>query len=144
MTSWPRATQKQLSPRQVLEQLARIEVDDKVRRSLINKQLEILRRNSGGYFHSEQTAKLKLGIAVTSLESGKWQRVAATVKPRSISSTPCSRRDSRRNDAGGHNIIDKCPPINNNSTFVPFSRSTLSCRTPPNGLVPMTDSSSLD
>ena len=60
---------------------------DAVRRSLsttnaveaINKQLEILRRNSGGYFHSEETAKLKLGIVVTSLESGKWHRVAATV-----------------------------------------------------------------
>lgn len=61
---------------------------DGVRRTLsttnaveaINKQLEILRRNSGGYFHSEDTAKLKLGIAVTSLESGKWESVAASVK----------------------------------------------------------------
>jgi putative transposase len=61
---------------------------DGVRRTLsttnaveaINKQLEILRRNAGGYFHSEETAKLKLGIAVTSLESGKWRSVAATVK----------------------------------------------------------------
>jgi putative transposase len=60
---------------------------DGVRRTLsttnaveaINKQLEILRRNSGGYFHSEETAKLKLGIAVSSLESGKWRRVAANV-----------------------------------------------------------------
>ncbi|MGH9463430.1 MAG: IS256 family transposase [Vicinamibacteria bacterium] len=60
---------------------------DGVRRTLsttnaveaINKQLEILRRNSGGYFHSEETAKLKLGIAVTSLESGRWRRVAANV-----------------------------------------------------------------
>ena len=61
---------------------------DAVRRTLsttnaveaINKQLEILRRNSGGYFHSEETAKLKLGIAVTSLESGKWRRVAANMQ----------------------------------------------------------------
>ncbi len=60
---------------------------DGVRRTLstsnaveaINKQLEILRRNSGGYFHSEETAKLKLGIAVSSLESGRWRRVAANV-----------------------------------------------------------------
>lgn len=60
---------------------------DGVRRTLsttnaveaINKQLEILRRNSGGYFHSEETAKLKLGIAVSSLESGKWRRVAANI-----------------------------------------------------------------
>ena len=68
--------------------IAFLKYPDGVRRTLsttnaveaINKQLEILRRNSGGYFHSEETAKLKLGIAVTSLESGKWQRVAATVK----------------------------------------------------------------
>jgi transposase-like protein len=60
---------------------------DGVRRTLsttnaveaVNKQLEILRRNSGGYFHSEETAKLKLGIAVTSLESGRWRSVAASV-----------------------------------------------------------------
>ena len=68
--------------------IAFLKYPDGVRRSLsttdaveaINKQLEILRRNSGGYFHSEETAKLKLGIVVTSLESGKWRRVAATVK----------------------------------------------------------------
>jgi hypothetical protein len=35
----------------------------------------IMRRNSGGYFHSEDTLKLKLGLAVSSLESGKWLRV---------------------------------------------------------------------
>jgi len=46
----------------------------------INKQLEILRRNSGGYSHSEETAKLKLGIAVTSIESGNWRSVAASVR----------------------------------------------------------------
>ena len=69
---------------------------DGVRRTLsttnavdaINKQLEILRRNIGGYFHSEETTTLKLGIVVTSLESGKWHRVAATVMA-AISSTPC-------------------------------------------------------
>lgn len=38
----------------------------------INGQLEIMRRNSGGYFHSEDTLKLKLGLAVLSLENGKW------------------------------------------------------------------------
>src|SRR5499426_3774293 len=31
----------------------------------INGQLEIMRRNSSGYFHSEDTLKFKLGIAVT-------------------------------------------------------------------------------
>ena len=80
---------------------------DAVRRSLsttnaveaINKQLEILRRNSGGYFHSEETAKLKLGIVVTSLESGKCTASPLPSGPRSTSSTPCLRQDSRRNDA---------------------------------------------
>jgi transposase-like protein len=40
----------------------------------INGQLEIMRRNSGGYFHSEDTLKLKLGLAVSNLENGKWRR----------------------------------------------------------------------
>jgi len=39
----------------------------------INGQLEIMRRNSGGYFHSEDTLKFKLGLAVASLENGKWR-----------------------------------------------------------------------
>jgi transposase-like protein len=39
----------------------------------INGQLEIMRRNSGGYFHSEDTLKFKLGLAVSSLENGKWR-----------------------------------------------------------------------
>ena len=39
----------------------------------INGQLEILRRNSGGYFHSEDTLKLKLGLAISSLEEGRWR-----------------------------------------------------------------------
>ncbi len=39
----------------------------------INGQLEIMRRNSGGYFHSEDTLKFKLGIAVSSLEDGRWR-----------------------------------------------------------------------
>ena len=42
----------------------------------INGQLEIIRRNSGGYFHSEDTLKLKLGLAISSLESGRWSRTA--------------------------------------------------------------------
>lgn len=40
----------------------------------VNGQLEIMRRNSGGYFHSEDTLKLKLGLAVSSLENGRWSR----------------------------------------------------------------------
>jgi transposase-like protein len=40
----------------------------------INGQLEIMRRNSGGYFHSEDTLKLKLGLAVSNLQNGKWRK----------------------------------------------------------------------
>ena len=39
----------------------------------INGQLEIMRRNSGGYFHSEDTLKLKLELAISSLEHGRWR-----------------------------------------------------------------------
>ena len=42
----------------------------------INGQLEIMRRNSGGYFHSEETLKFKLGLAVSSLENGRWRTTA--------------------------------------------------------------------
>jgi putative transposase len=44
----------------------------------INGQLEIMRRNSGGYFHSEETLKFKLGLAISSLENGIWRSVART------------------------------------------------------------------
>lgn len=39
----------------------------------LNGQLEIMRRNSGGYFHSEDAVKLKLGLANSSLEEGRWR-----------------------------------------------------------------------
>jgi transposase-like protein len=39
----------------------------------VNGQLEIMRRNSGGYFHSEDTLKFKLGLAISSLENGRWR-----------------------------------------------------------------------
>jgi hypothetical protein len=45
----------------------------------VNGQLEIMRRNSGGYFQSEDTLKLKLGLAVSSLENGRWRTVARTI-----------------------------------------------------------------
>jgi len=45
----------------------------------VNGQLEIMRRNSGGYFHSEDTLKFKLGLAVSSLENGRWRTVARTI-----------------------------------------------------------------
>ena len=64
-------------------------VNDQRREAINNKQLEILRRDRGGYFHSEKTAKLKrgVGVAVTSLESGNMAAVRATVQPCSTSST---------------------------------------------------------
>jgi len=43
-------------------------------------QLEILRRNSGGYFQSDETLKLKLGITVTSLENVRWSKVTGKVE----------------------------------------------------------------
>ena len=68
--------------------LAFLNYPDGVRRTLsttnaveaLNGQLEILRRNSGGYFQSEEITKLKLGIAISSLENGKWRSVAANMK----------------------------------------------------------------
>jgi len=45
----------------------------------INGQLEIMRRNSGGYFHSEDTLKFKLGLAISSLEDGRWRTIARTI-----------------------------------------------------------------
>jgi hypothetical protein len=35
---------------------------------------------SGGYFQSEDTVKLKLGITITSLENGRWSKVAGRVE----------------------------------------------------------------
>jgi hypothetical protein len=45
----------------------------------VNGQLEIIRRNSGGYFQSQDTVKLKLGIS-TSLENGRWAKVTGRVE----------------------------------------------------------------
>jgi hypothetical protein len=39
-----------------------------------------VRRNSGGYFQSEDVLKLKLGMAISSLEAGRWNRSAASVQ----------------------------------------------------------------
>jgi putative transposase len=70
-----------------LHYLAFLNYPENIRRSLsttnvveaINGQLEIMRRNSGGYFHSEETLKLKLGLAVTSLEQVKWKSLAKNI-----------------------------------------------------------------
>jgi transposase-like protein len=66
--------------------LAFLAYPETIRRSLsttnvveaVNGQLEIMRRNSGGYFHSEDTLKLKLGLALTSLEKA-WKRPGRSV-----------------------------------------------------------------
>lgn len=68
--------------------LAFLNYPDSIRRSLsttnlveaVNGQLEIMRRNNGGYFQSEDTLKLKLGLAISQLETGRWRRVAAAVQ----------------------------------------------------------------
>jgi putative transposase len=68
--------------------LAFLKYPDVLRRSLstsnvveaVNGQLEILRRNSGGYFQSEDTLKLKLGITITSLENHRWRSVTGKVE----------------------------------------------------------------
>jgi putative transposase len=68
--------------------LAFLQYPERVRRSLsstnvveaVNGQMEILRRNSGGYFQSEDSLKLKLGLAIAALENGKWRRVAAAIE----------------------------------------------------------------
>jgi putative transposase len=68
--------------------LAFLKYADALRRSLsttnaveaVNGQLEIIRRNSGGYFQSEDTVKLKLGITITNLENGRWSKVTGRVE----------------------------------------------------------------
>jgi transposase-like protein len=45
----------------------------------VNGQLERMRRNNGGYFHSQATLSLKLAMAVSHLESGTWRRHAANI-----------------------------------------------------------------
>jgi putative transposase len=60
---------------------------DEVRKTLsttnlveaVNGQLERMRRNNGGYFHSEHVLKLKLGITINHLENGTWRRVSSNV-----------------------------------------------------------------
>jgi hypothetical protein len=77
----------------------------------INGQLEIMRRNSGGYFHSEETLKFKLGLAISSLEDGRWRILARTIASFFLSSMPCFKLFLRRPDdlSLKHNFIDKSP-----------------------------------
>ncbi len=68
--------------------LAFLNCPDAIRRSLsttkvvaaVHGQLEIMRRNSGGYFHSHETLQLKLGMALDQLESGRWRKPASSVQ----------------------------------------------------------------
>lgn len=61
--------------------LAFIAYPDSIRRSFsttnaveaVNGQLEILRRNSAGYFQSQESLKLKLGLVVSGLEQQRWR-----------------------------------------------------------------------
>src|SRR5439155_13001411 len=46
----------------------------------VNGQLERLRRNSGGYFQSDDTLKMKLGLTITSLANGRWYKVNGRVQ----------------------------------------------------------------
>ena len=67
--------------------LAFLQYPDSMRKSFsttnvveaLNGQLEIMRRNSGGYFHSEHTLKFKLGLAISSLETGRWKTGARNI-----------------------------------------------------------------
>jgi transposase-like protein len=67
--------------------LAFIQYPESIRRSLsttnaveaVNTQLERMRRNNGGYFHSEATLLLKLGITIGYLEARRWERGAAAI-----------------------------------------------------------------
>lgn len=68
--------------------LAFLKYPDGLRRSLsttnaveaVNGQLEVIRRNSGGYFQSDDTVKLKLGIIVTALENKRWANITGRVE----------------------------------------------------------------
>jgi transposase-like protein len=68
--------------------LAFLKYPDAIRRSLsttntveaVNGQLEIIRRNSGGYFQSDDILKLKLGMTITSLENGRWSKITGRIE----------------------------------------------------------------
>jgi transposase-like protein len=63
--SYPQSIRRSLSTTNVVE--------------AVNGQLERIRRNNGGYFHSEDTLKLKLAMAIAYLESGSWRRIAVSI-----------------------------------------------------------------
>lgn len=67
--------------------LAFLRYPEQVRRTLsttnaveaVNGQLEIMRRNNGGYFSSADNLKARLGITIERLENGRWSRLAASI-----------------------------------------------------------------
>lgn len=67
--------------------LAFLRYPEQVRRSFsttnaveaVNGQLEIMRRNNGGYFSSADNLKARLGITIGRLENGRWSRLAASI-----------------------------------------------------------------
>jgi transposase-like protein len=93
---------------------------DAIRRSLsttnaveaVNGQLEIIRRNSGGYFQSDDVLKLNLESPLQRLKTAVGPKSWARSKNASINSTRCFKSDSNRGaiHALRHNIIDKRPP----------------------------------
>src|ERR1700730_5024666 len=98
--------------------LAFLNCPESIRRSLsttnvveaINGQLEIMRRNSGGYFHSQDVLKLKLGLAISSRSKAVGKLRAGPSVRYFPSSMPCSNPASRLpHDFLKHNFVDKRP-----------------------------------
>jgi putative transposase len=56
----------------------------------INGQLEIMRRNNGGYFHGTDNLKARVGIALDRLENRRGRRERSPSPPPWPSSRPCS------------------------------------------------------
>jgi transposase-like protein len=46
----------------------------------LNNQIENLRRNAGGHFHSQREALIKVKLLADQLYAGPWSRVCPTVK----------------------------------------------------------------
>lgn len=100
----------------------------------VNGQLEIMRRNIGCYFHSEQTLKWKLGLAS---RSWKPDAGAASLPPSRtpwINSTqsfrPGSKPRSPHPYAFRHKILDKRPLVPESQAFlqVAFERGESAAR----------------
>jgi len=95
----------------------------------VNGQLEILRRNSGGYFQSEESLKLKLWLVVSSLEQGRWRspgRSICTALPQLNAMFQSFNLASRpRHDPSKHNFLDKCRIASSATSPLPHARRLL-------------------